>query len=126
MSRPTTTTAAKTVVQLRHAGRVMALAAEVIVARRAGRVSGVLDASSRRSRVVTLWPVAPSACSGALDEPAATSALVVPAEREEATYDEAAVQRTLELTQGYPFYLQEYGKHIWESRPILPDHREGC
>lgn len=57
---------------------------------------------------------------GALDERAATSALVVPAEREGATYDEGAVQRTLELTQGYPFYLQEYGKHIWNLAPSSP------
>jgi AAA ATPase domain len=57
---------------------------------------------------------------GALDERAATSALVVPAEREGATYVEGAVQRTLELTQGYPFYLQEYGKHIWNLAPSSP------
>jgi hypothetical protein len=57
---------------------------------------------------------------GALDEPAARAALVLPAEREGATYDEAAVERTLELTQGYPFYLQEHGKHIWNIAPAAP------
>jgi len=57
---------------------------------------------------------------GALDEPAARVALVVPAEREGASYDEKAVERTLELTQGYPFYLQEYGKHIWNLAPASP------
>lgn len=58
---------------------------------------------------------------GALDEPASRAALVVPAEREAATYEEQAIERTLELTQGYPFYLQEFGKHIWnlaQSSPI--------
>lgn len=31
---------------------------------------------------------------------------------------------TLQLTQGYPFYIQEYGKHIWNlarSSPITPE-----
>ena len=60
---------------------------------------------------------------GALSATDARAALVVPAEREGATYDEAAIQLTLELTQGYPFYIQEYGKHIWnlaQSSPITP------
>jgi len=58
---------------------------------------------------------------GALDETAATAALVLPAKREGAAFEQGAVQRTLELTQGYPFYIQEFGKHIWNlarSSPI--------
>ena len=62
---------------------------------------------------------------GALDDADARAALVVPAEREGASYDEAAVERTLELTQGYPFYLQEYGKHIWNLALASPiTHRD--
>jgi hypothetical protein len=57
---------------------------------------------------------------GALDDADARAALVVPAEREDATYEEAAVAKTLELTQGYPFYIQEYGKHIWNLAPASP------
>jgi hypothetical protein len=57
---------------------------------------------------------------GALDEPAARAALVLPAEREGATYDEEAIARTLDLTQGYPFYIQEFGKHIWNLAPSSP------
>jgi AAA+ ATPase superfamily predicted ATPase len=57
---------------------------------------------------------------GALDDSAARAALVVPAEREGATYDEAAIERMLELTQGYPFYLQEFGKHIWNLAASSP------
>lgn len=34
-------------------------------------------------------------------------------EREGAGYEPQAVERTLELTEGYPFYIQEFGKHIW-------------
>lgn len=57
---------------------------------------------------------------GALAELHARAALVVPAEREGATYTEDAVERTLELTQGYPFYLQEYGRHIWNLAAASP------
>ncbi len=57
---------------------------------------------------------------GALDEPDARAALVVPAEREGATYEDEAVQRTLQLTQGYPFYIQEFGKHIWNLASSSP------
>ncbi len=57
---------------------------------------------------------------GALDEQAARAALVVPAEREGATFDTKALERTLELTQAYPFYLQEFGKHIWNLAPASP------
>jgi hypothetical protein len=57
---------------------------------------------------------------GALEGSAARAALVVPAEREGAHYDDDAVMRALELTQGYPFYLQEFGKHIWNLAPASP------
>ncbi len=57
---------------------------------------------------------------GALDEAAARAALVIPAEREGARYEQQAVERALELTQGYPFYIQEFGKHIWNLAPASP------
>lgn len=64
---------------------------------------------------------------GALPAADARAALVVPAEREGATYEEPAIQLTLELTRGYPFYIQEYGRHIWNlarSSPITPEDVE--
>lgn len=57
---------------------------------------------------------------GPLDEPAARAALVLPAEREGVAYTDEAVHRTLDLTQGYPFYIQEFGKHIWNLAPASP------
>jgi hypothetical protein len=57
---------------------------------------------------------------GALDESSARAALVIPAEREGALYEDEAVNRALEFTQGYPFYLQEFGKHIWNLAPSTP------
>jgi hypothetical protein len=46
--------------------------------------------------------------------------LIVPAEREGARFEDEAVSRALELTQGYPFYLQEFGRHIWNLVPTSP------
>lgn len=68
---------------------------------------------------------------GALEGSAAQAALIVPAEREGALYEDEAVSRTLELTQGYRFYLQEFGKHIWNLAPTSPitravQSRVGC
>ena len=57
---------------------------------------------------------------GALDKEAARAALVLPAEREGAIFEANAVERTLELTKAYPFYLQEFGKHIWNLAPSSP------
>jgi hypothetical protein len=56
-----------------------------------------------------------------LDEAAARDALVVPAENEGAAYKEAAITEILKQTRGYPYFLQEWGKHSWnvaEASPI--------
>jgi len=52
---------------------------------------------------------------GALTLAAARSALVLPAERQGVHWNEDAVQRVLELTEGYPFFLQEYGRRVWSQ-----------
>jgi hypothetical protein len=43
----------------------------------------------------------------------ARAALVEPARRQEVAYERDAVQRALEWTRGYPFYIQQLGKHAW-------------
>ncbi|MEN3282208.1 MAG: hypothetical protein V7607_3348 [Solirubrobacteraceae bacterium] len=48
-----------------------------------------------------------------LDEDAATAALVGPARTREVDYDPGAVQTALDWTGGYPFYIQQLGKHAW-------------
>jgi hypothetical protein len=48
-----------------------------------------------------------------LDAAAARTALVVPAQNEGAAYAESAVSEILEQTLGYPYFLQEWGKHSW-------------
>jgi len=50
---------------------------------------------------------------GKLDRQAAKRALVLPAKKEGVDYEDAAVERILEFTEGYPYFLQEYGQHAW-------------
>lgn len=57
---------------------------------------------------------------GHLDEEAARAALAVPAKEEGVEWTEEAVARVVELTEGYPFYLQEFGKHIWNVAGASP------
>src|SRR5665811_1433646 len=46
-----------------------------------------------------------------LDEPAATMALVEPARRQGVELSPETVAKALEWTAGYPFYIQQLGKH---------------
>lgn len=52
---------------------------------------------------------------GPLEAEAATSALVHPIEAEECSIEPAAVAKILEVTQGYPYFLQEWGKQCWDA-----------
>ena len=59
-----------------------------------------------------------------LDNASATEALVGPALREQVRYEDAALAEILEQSQGYPYFLQEWGKHCWNcaaSSPITGD-----
>lgn len=58
---------------------------------------------------------------GQLDEVAATRALCRPSEREDVAFSADALSRILDETKGYPYFLQEWGKHSWniaERSPI--------
>ncbi|RFB79997.1 AAA family ATPase [Methylovirgula sp. 4M-Z18] len=57
---------------------------------------------------------------GPLDDAAARTALTVPAAKEGATYDDAALVEILAQTQGYPYFLQEWGKHAWDIAARSP------
>jgi len=52
---------------------------------------------------------------GKLEAADATTALVAPAEERAATYAKAAVRAIVEYTEGYPYFLQEYGKAVWDE-----------
>ncbi len=62
-----------------------------------------------------------------LDPEAARAALCVPAEKENIRFDEQAIAEILRQTLGYPYFLQEWGKHSWnvaDRSPIEPDDAE--
>jgi AAA ATPase domain len=48
-----------------------------------------------------------------LDEDDASAALVEPARRQDVVFERDAVRQALEWTRGYPFYIQQLGKHAW-------------
>jgi hypothetical protein len=52
---------------------------------------------------------------GKLAAPDATAALVDPAEEREAGYSDEAVHAIVQYTEGYPYFLQEYGKTVWDE-----------
>jgi len=55
-----------------------------------------------------------------LDDPDARLALSRPAEEEGAVFTEEALTRAIEITQGYPYFLQELGYAVW---PIATENR---
>lgn len=52
---------------------------------------------------------------GRLSGPEAEQALVEPAERLEVNYESEAVAAVIDYTEGYPYFLQEYGNALWNS-----------
>ncbi len=58
---------------------------------------------------------------GPLDTTDATRAIAKPAEEEGVQLNDDAITLILDYTKGYPYFLQEWGKHAWdvaESSPI--------
>ena len=55
-----------------------------------------------------------------LEPPAAKDALCKPAEREGVSFTHGAVAEILKQTQGYPYFLQEWGKHVWDIAETSP------
>jgi hypothetical protein len=50
---------------------------------------------------------------GELPEQPAMDALVEPARRQEVGFDQAAVRLILDYTEGYPYFIQEFGRAVW-------------
>jgi hypothetical protein len=57
---------------------------------------------------------------GPLDPPAARQALEKPALNEGVRFAQDALERILQETQRYPYFLQEWGKHAWDTAPRSP------
>ena len=47
-------------------------------------------------------------------------ALTAPAKKEDVTFTGDALRLILQYTQGYPYFLQEWGKHAWSVAPSSP------
>src|SRR5690606_12971462 len=55
-----------------------------------------------------------------LDRDAADAALCVPAEREGVTFDKSALDALYEMSGGYPYFVQAYGKATWDIAATDP------
>ena len=55
-----------------------------------------------------------------LNRQEADRALVTPVEEESAAYTDEALERMYALTDGYPYFIQAYGKAAWDRAPQSP------
>lgn len=51
---------------------------------------------------------------------AARAALEVPTARQGVAFEPAALERMVRETRGYPYFLQEWGKHVWDLATRSP------
>ncbi len=57
---------------------------------------------------------------GQLNPEDAKKALVLPAEERGVKFEDSALKGILQQTQSYPYFLQEWGKHSWQSATTSP------
>ncbi|QDU86930.1 hypothetical protein Pla175_02840 [Pirellulimonas nuda] len=57
---------------------------------------------------------------GPLSREAADQAIAIPAGDAGVEFDPSALEAIYEQTQGYPYFLQEWGKHVWEVAERSP------
>jgi len=57
---------------------------------------------------------------GPLSPPDAREAIIRPAQNEGAEMQDQAVDLIITKTEGYPYFLQEWGKHTWDVAPSSP------
>lgn len=57
---------------------------------------------------------------GALDAPDARRALAQPAADMQVVYDDAALDRIVTVTRGYPYFLQQWGYEVWNVAAASP------
>lgn len=57
---------------------------------------------------------------GALEKKDARDAIEKPIQNEGAAIEKEAVDTIVAMTQGYPYFLQEWGKHAWDMAPQSP------
>lgn len=57
---------------------------------------------------------------GALGEDTAKTAIINPAKAEGVDFENDAVDEIIDKTQGYPYFIQEWGSHTWDLAEISP------
>jgi hypothetical protein len=57
---------------------------------------------------------------GPLSPDAARQALVIPAREQQVEFTDDALDRIQRETQGYPYFVQEWGKHTWDVATTSP------
>ena len=57
---------------------------------------------------------------GPLPPPAAELAISKPAKAEGVEFEKGALDQIIVETQGYPYFLQEWGKHVWDTAEASP------
>ena len=57
---------------------------------------------------------------GSLVASDAAEAIVRPAREKGVEFEPAAIDRIVEESQGYPYFLQEWGSHVWNGSPASP------
>ena len=57
---------------------------------------------------------------GPLSPDAARQALVIPAREQQVEFTDDALDRIQRETQGYPYFVQEWGKHAWDVATTSP------
>src|SRR5690606_26689967 len=55
-----------------------------------------------------------------LDDEAARDALALPAGRQAVAYNDDAIALIVRETQGYPYFIQEWGLHVWNEATQSP------
>jgi len=63
---------------------------------------------------------------GPLEAAEARMAIVNPARDEGVEFEESALEHILAKTEGYPYFLQEWGKHSWEAANKSPITLRDC
>jgi hypothetical protein len=57
---------------------------------------------------------------GPLDPDSARRAIEQPALQQGVAFEPAALERIIAETKGYPYFLQEWGKHVWDVADVSP------
>ena len=61
---------------------------------------------------------------GPLEPDAARAAIAIPAQKEGVSFEDGAVDAILQATQNYPYFIQEWGFHVWNRAPSSPIARD--